>query len=462
MNINPILLADSYKYSQPPQYVPGMTFMSAYQEARGGKTKCIVWTGPQYIIAEYLGMTVTAEHVDEAEEILTAHGEPFDRKGWMRVVEVHNGKIPVKVYSLPEGIVVPTGYPTLVVESADEEIPWMAGWTETLLLKTWYPSSVATKAAYVRKELELFLQSTSDNAESIVEFMYHNFGDRGSACVEAAAVGGFAHTIPFKGTDNTHSLKFAKDYYLARAVHAFSIPASEHSTTCSWGKAKEKNMVMSHIEKNKKRAAVAFVADTYNVFNMVDEVTSGEFKEKIESDDYPRVIIRPDSGDPIKVLTKLVAIMMANGIEWYTNSKGLKVFKNYGLLWGDGVTPKVILEILVAMRALKLAPDNFAFGSGGDLMQNVNRDTHKYAIKGSFVIANGVGYGISKDPITDPGKKSKEGRVFSKTDFEGNWSIVDTPEDSSMNCIYNIGLQSKELQSINDLREMYCNTKKYL
>jgi nicotinamide phosphoribosyltransferase len=55
--------------------------------------------------------------------------------------------------------------------------------------------------------------------------------------------------------------------------------------------------------------------------------------------------------------------------------------------------------------------DNFAFGMGGALLQQVDRDTQKFALKCSSVCINGEWVDVQKDPITDSGKKSKAGRV---------------------------------------------------
>jgi nicotinamide phosphoribosyltransferase len=41
----------------------------------------------------------------------------------------------------------------------------------------------------------------------------------------------------------------------------------------------------------------------------------------------------------------------------------------------------------------------------------VNRDTQKFAMKASAVCINGEWIPIAKDPVTDPGKKSKTGAV---------------------------------------------------
>ena len=48
---------------------------------------------------------------------------------------------------------------------------------------------------------------------------------------------------------------------------------------------------------------------------------------------------------------------------------------------------------------------------GGALLQIVDRDTQKFAMKCSSAKVNGEWIDVQKDPITDSGKKSKAGRV---------------------------------------------------
>eukprot|EP00415_Alexandrium_ostenfeldii_P002259 UN2259 len=67
--------------------------------------------------------------------------------------------------------------------------------------------------------------------------------------------------------------------------------------------------------------------------------------------------------------------------------------------------------ILGAMKQAGWATDNLAFGSGGALLQKLHRDTQKCAFKCSYALVNGEGVDVIKDPITDPGKKSKKGRL---------------------------------------------------
>lgn len=324
----------------------------------------------------------------------------------MHILNNHNGYLPIKIKAVPEGSLIPTGNVLMTIESTDAEVFWIVSFVETLLMKIWYPSTVATKSYYVRKMLEDCYSKYSDNSD--VSFSYHNFGDRGSTTVEAAAIGGVAQLTQFMGTDNFNSLRYAKHYYNSD-IAGFSIPASEHSTVTSWTKDGEFNMIDNYLEKYKNSPIIACVLDSYDIYNAVDKVTSGVFKEKIESSDYPIFVMRPDSGDPIEVVIKMLDIMEKNSVSFSINSKGLKVFNKYRIIYGDGISPEIIEKILGVSIIKGYAPDNFAFGSGGDLMQNLNRDTSKYAIKCSAVNVNSKMIDVYKDPITDKGKTSKKG-----------------------------------------------------
>ena len=61
--------------------------------------------------------------------------------------------------------------------------------------------------------------------------------------------------------------------------------------------------------------------------------------------------------------------------------------------------------------AMGWSADNIAFGMGGALLQIVDRDTQRFAMKASAACINGEWRDVVKDPVTDSGKKSKAGRV---------------------------------------------------
>merc|ERR1712099_171585 len=79
--------------------------------------------------------------------------------------------------------------------------------------------------------------------------------------------------------------------------------------------------------------------------------------------------------------------------------------------------------ILKAMGDAGWAADNLAFGSGGALLQQLHRDTQKCASKCSYALVNKEGVDVVKDPITDPGKKSKKGKLTLEL-HNGMWTTV--------------------------------------
>ena len=54
--------------------------------------------------------------------------------------------------------------------------------------------------------------------------------------------------------------------------------------------------------------------------------------------------------------------------------------------------------------------DNWSFGMGGALLQQVNRDTLRFALKCSAIDIHGRWHDVYKQPVTDPGKDSRAGR----------------------------------------------------
>ena len=406
---NRVMLADSYKYTQPKQYPKNTTFIQSFMEARSSKVfKKSVFFGLQMALMEYFSEPITKEEVAEANDYADRHLGPgiFDREGWDYIVEELDGNIPVKIRAIPEGTVVPNGNVVLTIESTDEKVAWIVGWMETFLMKIWYPTTVATKSYYAREMIMKHLKKSG--SPDVIGFKYHNFGDRAATGVEAAVIGGMAHSVIFDGTDNFQSLKAAAFYYDAE-TSGYSIPASEHSTVTSWGVEGRFDMYDSHLENFKDSPVIACVMDSYDIYKDVAYVTSGAFKEKVESDGYPVFVIRPDSGDPIEVLSGILDVMEKNAVSFFVNKKGYMVFKKYALIWGDGVSLEVIDQILDFIESRGYSADIIAFGSGGDLMQKVNRDTMGFAVKASVIIADGKTVEIFKDPITDPGKKSRKG-----------------------------------------------------
>lgn len=404
-----INLADSYKFCHAPLYPKGTEYIHSYLMSRGGEYDEIVMHGLGYILKKYLTVKIDKYLIAEAYKLSQQHGIPFNMEGWKYIERELKGILPIEIKALPEGTIAKPNQPLLTIENTDPNCAWLVGYLETLLLKIWYPITVASKSRAVKQMLLKHWEKTADDVAG-VDFAYHNFGDRGSTSVEAAAIGGVAHLTQFKGTDNFNCLEHSNKYYDGK-YQGYSIPATEHSTVTSWGRENEFEMIENYLETYKSYPIIACVLDSYDIYKAVDFVTSGMMKEKIESADYPIWVIRPDSGDPLEVIPALIQILQKNKVKIRVNSKGYIVFEKFKFIWGDGVTINKIDEILTFLTKFKFSATNFAFGSGGDIMQNVNRDTCKFAIKCSAIKVNGEWRDVYKDPITDPGKKSLRGRI---------------------------------------------------
>ena len=409
LNYNPLLDTDSYKASHWLQYPPGTSGMFSYVESRGGLYPTTVFFGLQYILKQYLTCRIEDWMVEEAKVFYTAHGEPFNEAGWNFIVRELDGKLPVRIRAVPEGTVVPNHNVLMTVESTVPRAFWVVSWLETLLMRVWYPVTVATQSWYVRQTVYEALKKTADNPDREIGFKLHDFGARGVSSRESSGIGGMAHLVSFLGSDTVQGVLYANKFYDCDMA-GFSIPAAEHSTITAWGKAGELEAYRNMLKQFAKPGSlVAVVSDSYDIWNAVDNLWGGDLRQQV-IDSGATVVIRPDSGNPVTVVSRLLQIL-ANRFGTTTNSKGYKVLQHVRLIQGDGVNPHTIAEVLEAIAKLGFSAENVAFGMGGALLQQVNRDTQKFAYKCSQVTIDGQHIPVFKDPATDPGKRSKPGRL---------------------------------------------------
>jgi nicotinamide phosphoribosyltransferase len=363
--------------------------------------------------------------IDIAEEILTAHGEPFNRAGWQYILDNHNGYLPVVIRSVPEGTVVPVSNVLATIENTDPECFWLTTWLETALLRAvWYGTTVATQSYTIKQVILDYLERTGD--PTTIDFKLHDFGARGVSSLESAGIGSAAHLVNFMGTDTISGVLFAREYYGA-GIAGFSIPAMEHSTVTSWGRAGEVDAYRNMLNQYAKPGAIlAVVSDSYDIYNAASKLWGEELRQQV-IDSGATVVIRPDSGDPVDVNRRLIEIL-GSKFGYTVNAKGFKVLNNVRLIQGDGINELTVRSILGAFMANGWSADNIAFGMGGALLQIVDRDTQRFAMKCSAAEINGKWVNVQKDPATDSGKRSKAGRV-TLWHSGGEWiSAVDQPK----------------------------------
>lgn len=415
---NIILLSDSYKVSHYKQYPPNTSVVYSYFESRGGNFDSVLFFGLQYILKKYFeGKVVTRERIVEAETFFALHFgnvSHFNKTGWEYILEKHNGYLPVSIKAVPEGSLVPTHNVLLTIENTDPACFWLTNFLETLLVQVWYPCTVATSGRAQKKRIIEFLQKSGcESIDSVVEYKLHDFGFRGVSSVESAGIGGLAHLVNFKGTDNLAAISCGSEYYHC-AMAGFSIPASEHSTITSWGKEHELDAFRNMLEQYPS-GVIACVSDSWDIFIAAKDLWGNELRDLILNRNGT-LVVRPDSGDPPTVVVRVLELLGGRGsgfekLVTITTTGHRLLPPQLRIIQGDAVDYDMIGKVYDAVLEAGWAAENVGFGSGGALLQKMNRDTMKFAMKCSSVVANGVEREVFKDPITDPGKTSKRGRL---------------------------------------------------
>ena len=163
---------------------------------------------------------------------------------------------------------------------------------------------------------------------------------------------------------------------------------------------------------------VACVSDSFDIIRACRDYWGTALREKILNRDG-RLVIRPDSGDPVQTLKQVFHILW-DKFGGTVNDKGFKVIDPHvRVIQGDGVNYESIIEILDMTVEEGFSVENIAFGMGGALLQKVDRDTQKFAFKCSSIVIDGEEIEVRKNPIeiNERGervtsfKKSKGGRL---------------------------------------------------
>jgi len=404
---------DSFKHSQYSMYPPGTEYLSSYIESRGGPFPATMFVGLQAFLREYLTTPVTVDNIDDAEFLSREQGVPFNRKGWIDLLNEHGGFLPVEIEAVAEGTVVPTSNVLVQIVNTDPKYFWVTNFFEAAILRSvWYPTSVGTISWMCRKIIEEALRRTSDHPEMARKFL-HDFGFRGVSSLESGALGGMAHLVNFDQTDTAGGPLAAKKYYNAVAP-GFSAVNMEHSAVSAWTRPKEGTMFRAIMDAYKGRVPfVGLLTDTYDHEYCVRHILGGELKEAIQN--FPGMIgARADSGDPEQVPADTTEWLMESfGHE--VNSKGFKVLPPYiRIIQGDGLTLETFRGLYIELERRGLSADNVFCGMGGGLLQRVNRDTLNFGQKTNAVCVNGQWIDVCKTPTGSSMKRSKPGRLALK------------------------------------------------
>jgi len=429
------------------------------------------------------------------------------------------GYLPLEVKTLDEGSKVPMGIPVLTVRNTVKHAYWLVNFLETTISDlTWKTSTCATIAAEYKAMLTDFAIRTGTPVESVL-FQAHDFSARGMSGPEDAARSGLGHISSFLGTDTLGAVIYAQDYYGAGDFVAATVPATEHAVSTSNILRIEEELANCEYEfKNKEQSDIqlameangedlrliaeimfmyelmlkfptgilSYVADSFDFYGLISRglpyMKDVIMRRQSNGITPGRLVIRPDSGDPVEVLCGLrkvpegatlsdmdsdeydvieeggklykftmthdsyegyadgyfldeeVSVVEQKGavevlmdIFGYTEtSTGHKLMDGHiGLIYGDSITTTRCLTILQRLFDKNFASGNTVFGIGSFTYQCVTRDTFGFAVKATYTEVNAKAIPIFKDPKTDSNKKSAKGLLFVGKDLKGDYYLKD-------------------------------------
>lgn len=432
--VHPLLLADGYKFSHRPDYPQGTEYVLSTWIARRSYIPGINETvafGFQRFIQKYLidyfndnfFSQDVEELVDEYSRVLTAYFGEAPETDHVRALHAL-GYLPIRIKAVKEGTLVPIGVPSLTIENTLPEFYWLTNFLETLISnETWMASTSATIAHEFRKLFDKFARITNPEAIDFAALQGHDFSMRGLSGIEAAGeISGLGHLTSFIGTDTVPALLAAEAYYGARLgeeVVGVSVPATEHSVMSAGGYETESETFRRLLTETHPTGILSIVCDTYNLWNAIENILGKDLYDVVMARDG-KCVVRPDSGDPADILCgdpkadpessegKGVIQLLWEIFGGTFSSTGYKVLDPHvGVIYGDSITMDRALDIFERLEAKGFASTNEVDGIGSFTYQYQTRDTFGTAMKATWVMINGVGLNIFKDPVTDKGKMKK-------------------------------------------------------
>lgn len=431
MNIHNIIYTlDSYKDLHPDMLPEGTEYVHSYGEARkGSQYDSTVFFGLQYILIEWLqGVVVTKELIDEAEPLLVEHfkhsGDVWKRERWDYIANELGGKLPICIKAIREGTNIPVSNALFTIVNTDKNCAWLTNALETVIQQSWYPTTVATRSHFINNIIREYFDKTVDASNHwLIDYYLHDFGQRAATGMEAAMLGGMGNLVNGKGTDTKMGMVGAIKYYHAKIVGlGYSVPASEHSIATALGEEGE-FVVARRLMKKFYKGILSLVGDSYNIVNFVRMICT-ELKDDVLARDG-KLVIRPDSprfeGDTAQDQILWIVKELDNAYGHTINSKGYKVLNpKVGVIYGDSLTEVDIRNSLELLKANGYSAEASVYGCGGYLMQRLNRDTQRFAIKSSAQCRNGEWVDVYKAP-KDMSKASKRGRLAVARYDGGEW-----------------------------------------
>lgn len=440
MITSPFHLKDWYKAGHKFQYPADTTLIYSNATCRGSRLEGVdeaLIFGPQFFVKEYLVNQFNDHFFSRTRQDVLNDYQRRCRNAigplpsYQHVADLHNlGYLPIQIKALPEGTLCPMRVPYLTIRNTRPEFFWLTNDLETLLSAVvWGMINSATIAFQYRKVFEAYAAATG-GPKAFVPWQGHDFSMRGMFGIDAAITSGMAHLLSFTGTDTIPAIDALEEYYGANSDHELvggSVPATEHSVMCMGGQDGELSLLRRLITEVYPQGVVSIVSDTWDFWKLITEylpTLKPEIMARSGGMPVDRVVIRPDSGDPVKIICgtsshvaspHLLSPEGKGAIQclWETfggtiNAAGFKELDSHiGLIYGDSITLERQKAILQGLKQKGFASTNVVFGIGSYTYQMNTRDPLGQAIKATYgETRSGGPQPIFKKPKTDDGLKN--------------------------------------------------------
>lgn len=447
--MNPLLMTDGYKVDHRRQYPEGTTLVYSNWTPRKSRIEGVeevIFFGLQYFVKKYILEDFERDFFGQPKDKVVAQ---YSRRinnylgpnsvGTEHIAALHDlGYIPMVIKALPEGIAVPIRVPMFTMYNTLPEFFWLTNYFETLVSSVvWMPCTSATIARAYRRILDRYAAETSA-APGFVDWQGHDFSMRGMAGIEAAVLSGSGHLLSFSGTDTIPAIYFLEQYYGANSDQELiggSVAATEHSVMCMGTTEGELHTFKRLITEIYPSGIVSIVSDTWDLWKVLRDYLP-QLKQVI-LDRQGKVVIRPDSGDPVDILCgkadateahfrKGVIELLWDTFGGVVNDKGYKeLVPQIGAIYGDSITLDRAVQICERLKAKGFASTNVVLGIGSFTYQYNTRDTFGFAMKATYGEVNGEGRAIYKDPVTDDGTKKSAKGLMKIVRTDGRYQLQD-------------------------------------
>lgn len=478
--LNPLYEADGYKVAHKDMLAENTvreywTWIPRSLKYMHPSIKKIMSAGQQMVL-RYIHSNFQELFFDQPIEVAEKFGRDMSKYIGMEYNAAHFialhklGYLPIGVQAIPEGTFTNPNIPHMTGINTIDGYAWLGLYLETLLSKlAWQIATTATLAAKFKENAVEWVTKTDVDNLWLADYMCHDFHSRGGNPFTSIAAG-LGHAFSNRGSDTLNIIEAARYYYDVPEdeVCINSVNASEHSVTCT-GIFKYEKLLRAGKLNHEIEAYYAFdapsagsvenpdylaiaellnlrdwlrkfptgilsvVSDTMDLWKLITHVLP-RLKDLIMARDG-KLVIRPDSGDPVDITCGKNGGVTKNGIDFIhenkgviellwdifggtVNKQGYKVLDSHiGAIYGDSINLDRQVAIYGRLANKGFAATNIILGIGSFTYVYITRDQAGYAAKGAWfeILEEGVreGFNIYKDPITDDGtKKSLKGFQF--------------------------------------------------